>query len=562
MSKDSKEKKDNNKFDDVISTYLAFIHENNRHPNLPSLAKLGITRDAIRHNFGSLTDLREYMIVTFPEVFENIVDERFFDPERVADIQKEIKKHKRFVVTTAVTVCDTFKPAHKALQSYCEQKDAMLLILPSMDPAARGAGWAFDPHLKDDYLVGGSVHLNSNLEIRLIQLSAKQIDPTTGLDRLQAESAFIYASPKQRMRMLPAGTGKSFPHPIMGTGAITLPSYETDIYMSKRTAHLATHDHVMGALIIEVENDEIYHYRQIQFDKDGHFIDLGVEYSPEGKTKKVKALGVFGDWHAGETDPLAKKGCLEVAKEVELEHVVVHDMFNGKWNNHHDVKKRITRAKLATNEKIKLTDEIQQAINEVNDILKCTKGNIIWVKSNHDEVLERYLEDGRDVNDPLNYRFASQLVAPFIDGLDPLVFAIDNFEELQYNKVTGKPLSKVTLLKDRERVKFLKRDESFKYGGIECGQHGDLGPNGAKATPQNLEKAYSNCVVGHSHTPQIFRGVWIVGTTSLKKLNYTRGASSWMHTMCLVYPNGSKQLINFVEGSWRIKDKKKRSKNK
>ncbi len=87
---------------------------------------------------------------------------------------------------------------------------------------------------------------------------------------------------------------------------------------------------------------------------------------------------------------------------------------------------------------------------------------------------------------------------------------------------------------------------------IELGAHGDKGANGARGSLLAMENAYGNSVSGHSHTPEILRGAWQVGTTSLLKLEYVKGPSSWMHTSCLVYPNGSRQLINAINGLWRL----------
>ena len=68
------------------------------------------------------------------------------------------------------------------------------------------------------------------------------------------------------------------------------------------------------------------------------------------------------------------------------------------------------------------------------------------------------------------------------------------------------------------------------------------------------ENAYGLSVTGHAHTPEILRGAWQVGTTSKLNLDYTKGSpSSWFQTACLVYPNGSRQLISVVDGKWCTK---------
>jgi hypothetical protein len=120
-----------------------------------------------------------------------------------------------------------------------------------------------------------------------------------------------------------------------------------------------------------------------------------------------------------------------------------------------------------------------------------------------------------------------------LDGGDPLKYGVE-MHGLKTNK-----------------VKCLMRDEDFKIARIQLGAHGDLGANGARGSLRAMEAAYGNSVSGHSHSPEILRGAWQCGTSSYLKLSYNRGPSSWMHSSCLVYPNGSRQLINSINGEWK-----------
>jgi hypothetical protein len=43
-----------------------------------------------------------------------------------------------------------------------------------------------------------------------------------------------------------------------------------------------------------------------------------------------------------------------------------------------------------------------------------------------------------------------------------------------------------------------------------------------------------------------------MGTSTYLKLNYNVGPSSWMQSLCLVYSNGARQLINVINGSYVI----------
>ncbi|MFK5283800.1 hypothetical protein ACI3PL_29915, partial [Lacticaseibacillus paracasei] len=67
----------------------------------------------------------------------------------------------------------------------------------------------------------------------------------------------------------------------MTTGACTLPKYYDNKFVSKRLSYIADHDHTIGAIIVEIENDKLFHFRQIQADENGSFIDYGVQYNPD-----------------------------------------------------------------------------------------------------------------------------------------------------------------------------------------------------------------------------------------------------------------------------------------
>ena len=199
--------------------------------------------------------------------------------------------------------------------------------------------------------------LNKNLFLSAIRISAKQIEPITGLFRIgQRSGSFIYASPKQRLKMVPVHKG-NLPHALMTTGAITQPNYKTTRFMSERTAYISTHDHVMGAVIVEIEDDIHFHFRQIQADSKGHFIDLNKHYRG-GKVETIQPeTFVIGDWHSGDTDPDVKKAWFDVIKALKPKKIIIHDVFNGKSINPHDRHKCVTRAIQAHEKKLNLQEE-------------------------------------------------------------------------------------------------------------------------------------------------------------------------------------------------------------
>lgn len=497
------------------------------------------TKDMLTHHHNSLTELKKKAQEKYPEYFKGVLNESIFHPKALRQLESVIKGSKRFVVTTAVTGCPVDKNFLGAIQTYCKEKDAELLVLIASDPAARASKDFIDPAIPQSAIVVDDVSLNQNIHLNTIKLSAKHIDPITSLTRIgHRQGGFIYASPKQRLKFMPTARVQ-YTHAIMTTGAITVPNYGTDKYMSDRTAHIAEHDHIMGAVIVEIQDKKKYFFRQVQADTDGSFIDLGVKYDKLGSEECAPEAFVLGDWHSGETDPVARQCWEEICEELKPKYLVMHDAFNGLSINHHEENNTILLAQRAMEGKLDLRKEINVLAKDILDMGSLVD-EIVMVKSNHDEFLTRYLQDGKYVHDPLNHRYALDLAAKMLDGKDPLAYAVyDSLgDELMDDKAP--------------KIRWLERDENFIIGGVQLGAHGDKGPNGARGSIKSLEKAYGNSVTGHSHSPEILRGAWVVGTSSLLRLSYNVGPSSWMHTSCLVYANGQRQLISVIDGKWRL----------
>lgn len=521
----------------LLKKYLGYVEKKNRIPSLSELSAIGITRNAIRHHFGSNTQLYQYVKKNHADSLTQVVDESHFTARRFAEIKKEASQYDRFVVTTAVVEKGIHKGFYDAVKNYCKRNNALLLVLPCQDVANRKThfDWTLAPELHSEYIVFGDLALNSNIWISAIKMSAKQINPLTGLSRLtQRNGSGIYASPKQQLEYVTTSARKKIPRALMSTGAITKNDYNSERYMSARTSYIAENDHVLGAVIVEVKNTKEFFFRQIQADeKNGSFPDCGVKYNADGSVEAFAPQAiVWGDYHSGVTDPIVKKVTKEIVMATKPSEMIMHDFYDGKSISHHDLKKPLTRAKKAMHNQLSLQNEIRYMRDEMDDLSSWTAGGLVMVKSNHDEVLERYLNEGRYVNDDNNHYYALDLAKKYLEGIDPLQYAVETVEGL----------------KNRDKITWLQRDEEYRIANVECGAHGD----GWQSSMAFWEKSLGNCVIGHAHTAAILRGVFRVGTSSLLQLDYNIGPSSWTHTHCLVYPNGARQLVNVINGEWRL----------
>lgn len=499
------------------------------------------TKDMLKHHYGSLANIDDEARRKYPRCFLDVYIEDMMTEKQLDKLRATIANNKKFIITTAVTGCELDGKMHKSLKMYCKKNNAALLILIASDPASnldRGSLGRVDKRLTSEAIVLEDSELNSNIFLSTIKLSAKHIDPIAGLGRIgQREGSFVYASPKQRLKSSPVSNIK-LPHFLMTTGAITVPDYTSANYMSNRTAYIAHYDHVMGGVIVEIGDSDEYHFRQFQCDQAGKFIDLGIEYSGTG-TKKIRPEAfVLGDWHSGSTCPMSKLVWDDICRTLKPKKLIMHDLFDGKSINHHEANNIDSKAKRAESGQLNLREELNLVARDL-EYLTSLSDEVVIVKSNHDEFLDRFLQKGDFKNDPYNYKTFLELALHYVNtSEDPLKYGVEKMGNIN--------------LKCMSKIRWLKRDEDLRLADIQLGAHGDKGANGARGGLQSMEFAYGNSVTGHSHSPEVLRGAWQVGTSSHLKLGYNVGPSSWLNSSCLVYPNGQRQLINAIKGKYRI----------
>lgn len=520
----------------ILDIFIKLIKEKRMTPSRAELSKAGISKDNYRHHFTNIAGLKEAARQKDPQSFKDMIDETVFTPKSIKKLKGDVKNYTKFVITTAVTGMSVHKDFYKNLQFYCKKNNAKLLILPSTDPAAI-AGFELDGILTGESIVVEDLELNDNLMISSFKTSAKQINPLIGLRRMgRRERSTIVASPKQSLEYVPIANDR-VSHALMTTGAITKPQYHTERYMSLRTAYIAEMDHKLGAIIVELENNKTFHFRQIQAEYGtGFFIDNGIYYKVN-KTNQIKPEAlVLGDIHVGSLSGDVIKSTDNIIATLQPKRVFLHDLFDGVSCNPHASNQHLTKAKFSIKQ-LSIEEELKLVKEYLTDMKKKHSYVEEWVivRSNHDLFLDRLLDSGDYIKDPINSRICHKLASAKLDNKMPLQEGL---------KMVGL---------NENKIKFLSINDSYRIVGIEHGVHGHLGMNGQR-NPGNssLEIAYGSGTFGHSHSAGILRDVFRVGTSTEMRLGYNNGASSWTNTCSPTYSNGSRQLLNDINGKWRL----------
>lgn len=472
-------------------------------------------------------------IIKINEVDDDEDDKKTVSREDLDFEKINTENNKKFFVTCISPLFVIHDNFFKTILNYCKINNAELVILP-MKGVRYQDEWDQEEIDKVVPYLATNYKFNNNLKGLDILLSPQQINPLTGLDRFgEKEFSIIIASPKQQMVTL-TNTHNNIPHILHSTGMMC---YNKISYRHNRIGKIASQDHILGGLIVEVKDHETFFIRQIQANQStGEFIDLDNIYKTDSVEKVHPEAIYFGDSHAGFEDETAIKSAISQIEDLKPKSIFLGDVFDGHSISHHHIN-NITQQTNREEHVDTLEKELHVVANHIKIFADKFPDLIInIIRSNHDEHLDRYLNEGRYINDRINYKIALSLASYNLNGYNP----IEKWLQENYPSII-------------KNVVFLKRDSSLKIANIECSAHGDISYNGIKATPLTLEKTYTKCIVGHAHTPKILRNVYVVGTMCKFKLSYTKGASSWNHTNCSIYNNGARQLLTTVNGDWRLK---------
>ena len=451
---------------------------------------------------------------------------------------------KKYIITAAQACGSPHSYFWKGICRYAKAIGAEIIVLPMIGRSAiKSQDWTNIHPLFDDNLLYGKLDLNLNLRIEQFNIRPYQIDPTTGLQRFaQQDRTVIFASPKQRLVPVAHSLTK-YPKFLMTTGCVTRPNYAMTDEVSaerRRLGGIAKRDHIYGFVVVEILDNEMYHFRHVRANHRGEFVDLGVSYSGNRTKGAVLEAMVLGDYHNDQSDPTVLKATYEMIRELNPKRLILHDFFDGHSVSHHIDRKPVREKLIQIYDKhLHLLDgELKHANEELKRLSALMKGKpILLAFSNHHTFLARYLEEGRFAKDMPNFRTSSELLTYMAekDYNDPVYAGI--------RKYGGIP----------KGVRFLREDEDYKVRGYQLAQHGDhnFSRMGYGSILSN-EINYGKSIVGHSHSAEILRNSYVVGTMLPRNFYYMRGfPSKWTATHALIWNTGTVQMVNIIEGGWR-----------
>lgn len=366
-----------------------------------------------------------------------------------------------------------------------------------------------------------------------VKVQPTATNPMSGLQGMSGINSCIFGSPKVQLEMIPALEGYR-PKIMLTTGACTEKNYTDSKAGKKGEFH-----HVFGFAIVEIKDKEKFFVRQVTADDiTGSFSDLyfRVENGTVNRIDSIAAI-VLGDIHYGHHDPEVLKTTMSMLNKIKPEHVILHDIFDGYSINHHEFKDPFVQFGKEMNGTNDLGKEVDFMLNALQEFEKFE--NVVIVRSNHDDFLDRWLKNEEWKKQPTFKN--SRLYMKYSDIL------LEQYGRDPYNV---KGVIPVLINQRYPKFKTLSRTSSYRVKGWECGQHGDIGPNGSRGSLLAFRKLNTKMIVGHYHSPGRKDGAIAVGTSTKLRVGYNKGPSSWLQSHVIIHQDGRAQHINFINGQY------------
>lgn len=451
------------------------------------------------------------------------------------------KSKKTFIITWAQNNTKVHKGFLENIEAYAKERDADIHAIlgryrnPTSPEETGEDEWWDEDILK--YADAGRHDIHKYVSIMSdIRIQPTATNPMSGMAGLSGINSCIFGNPKVQFETIPVLDGNK-PKVMATTGAVTKLNYSDSKSGKKGEFH-----HTLGFCIVEIKDNEKFFIRQVTADdKTGSFSDLfyRVEKGKVTRLKSIEAI-ILGDLHYGHHDDNVLKATFDLLNKVKPNHVVLHDVFDGNSISHHEMQDSF----IQYGKEMAGTNDLGKEVKVMMDGLKAFEKfkNVVIVRSNHDDFLDRWLKNGDWKKQPTFKN--SRLYMQYSDLLLE-----------QYGRDPYKVEGVIPALIKQKYPKFitLGRSSSYKVkGGWELGQHGDIGANGSRGSLLNFRKLNTKIVVGHYHSPQRKDGAIAVGTSTKMRVGYNIGPSSWMQSHVIIHEDGRAQHINFIDGEYTI----------
>lgn len=463
-------------------------------------------------------------------------------PEKVVEDFKPVEvKYNKWVVTSAVSDLPVNEKFFNTLLSYCDYNHAKLLVIPlkyKLNQEDEEFHW--DPRLTP-YIFDQKATLMKGLRIHAnFTTTVTASNPLTGLEPFSRGNSVIVGHTSLMMKTI-ASNHVDYGAVLTTTGCVTHGSYT-----ETKAGEKALINHSYSALVIEEDGDIAdFHLRVLNADENGSFYDLDLFYHGNEVDFNSDIPGIIiGDEHISHIDEEVADATFfrddSIVNTLRPKLICRHDSFDAHAGSHHHRNNVFTQYTKFVNGDNVVEDELHQTMEYIHLTTPSFSESVI-ISSNHNDHLSRWLQECNPKIEIWNSTFYHKMMYLMHKNIETEGGSTNPFKLWHEHEFPN-----------RTDIKFADERDSFKIKGIELAYHGHHGINGSRGSATQFAKLDCKTISGHSHSPQIVNGAYVVGHSCKSKLDYNLGPSSWHHAHCLIQPNGRRQLVFIKKGKWRV----------
>lgn len=442
-----------------------------------------------------------------------------------------------YVVTTAQNNTDIDAVMLAALQTYCSENNARLLVAKTtynkngfQTAEQFEDGIYYAPEIVP-YLVEQQIRIDGKIDfVAQANVLPTAKNPLSGFEGITPAGIDIIIPAVKIALKCTASLKHSRGKILYSTGSITKRNYIT-----RKAGAVAATEHNIGALVIDTRANGPAVVRQLELmPESAGFYDGESFYTAQGviRTNGVKALQ-FGDIHA---EKMTADNLQKIIREIgyfQPENVLLHDVMDFSSRNHHNVKDcAFMFAQTVANNTVE--GDIK-TVARIIDAIAQTGVNVHVIESNHDLAINTWLKNADFKADPVNALTYLQCMAALYTHIAAKTGADFNMLKYAYENIGNGQYV--------ESIVFHETDESVMMAGVEMGCHGHTGINGSRGSPAQFRTLGVPMNTGHTHTPSITGACYTAGVSGSLEMGYNIGPSSWQLANVVTYVNGQRQII-------------------
>ncbi|SOC90137.1 hypothetical protein SAMN05216358_0161 [Rhizobium sp. AN5] len=461
-----------------------------------------------------------------------------------------------FIFTGAQNDAEVHTEFWENLQAYAAFRDADIIVGPG---TYETQWWAENQSVVrqyaaeiEEYLCFGQMRIGDNFvfcgEMNMLPTANR---PISDLTTYTQGRWGVFPHSKIQLKSVPSLDPYKQAHQVMTTGLVTKPKI-----IPRKAGIKSIFHHQIAAVLVEFDHEGDLFCRHLVADKDGSFCDLEffVKDGVVEVDESLVELMVMADFHSDKEDPKNYDATFRspnsITKTLKIGRAIAHDIFDNYRRNHHHVNDNAYSYEVAVRGRDSVFDEIRGVANILKELQESVAVTV--VESNHDIALERYVKEGRYRNDGINIRLGLQLEDTYLAWREETALNIDaglptrSFSLLEYAVNMAADKDGI----DLSDVDWVHDGYSYVVNGVECGNHGFRGANGARGTVSGFAGLGVEMNIGDKHSPEIMDGVYVSGAMNLRQ-GYNKGPSGWAVTHTLQYRNGKRTLLTLQNGKWR-----------